>query len=111
MSAFSYITQLQYRIKGLEKELEAFNSGAIYDKFKAIRDADFRAFHRKIDKLNNALAEVKRLLEEEHGKNLKLKAQMNRDYENSSIPSSRSVNHKMIKNFSSNESKKKKTDI
>lgn len=58
MSAFSYITQLQYRIKGLEKELEAFNSGAIYDKFKAIRDADFRAFHRKIDKLNNALAEA-----------------------------------------------------
>lgn len=162
MSAFSYITQLQYRIKGLEKELEAFNSGAIYDKFKAIRDADFRAFHRKIDKLNNALAEAhietkrvrtyfmqvaedvenekqtiikkaskrirqlndkifslqrvienlkdrihelekelaeaKRLLEEEHGKNLKLKAQMNRDYENSSIPSSRSVNHKKIKN-------------
>ena len=33
-------------------------------------------------------------LEEEQGKNLKLRAQINRDYENSSIPSSKSVRRK-----------------
>lgn len=37
-------------------------------------------------------------LEEEKEKNLKLIAQMNRDYENSSIPSSRSEKHKKITN-------------
>jgi hypothetical protein len=37
-------------------------------------------------------------LEEEKGKNLKLQAQVNRDYENSSIPSSKSENHKKIPN-------------
>lgn len=33
-------------------------------------------------------------LEEERGKNLKLRAQINRDYENSSIPSSKSIKRK-----------------
>ena len=33
-------------------------------------------------------------LEEEQGKNLKLRAQINRDYENSSIPSSKAVRRK-----------------
>lgn len=37
-------------------------------------------------------------LEEERGKNQKLKAQLNRDYENSSIPSSRSLRPKKIAN-------------
>ncbi len=37
-------------------------------------------------------------LEEEKGKNLKLRAQINRDYENSSIPSSKVLNHKKISN-------------
>lgn len=37
-------------------------------------------------------------LEEEKGKNLKLRAQINRDYENSSIPSSKSEKHKKIPN-------------
>jgi hypothetical protein len=37
-------------------------------------------------------------LEEEKGKNKKLMAQLNRDYENSSIPSSRKPNHKKIAN-------------
>ena len=37
-------------------------------------------------------------LEEERGKNLKLRAQINRDYENSSIPSSKSIKRKKIAN-------------
>lgn len=37
-------------------------------------------------------------LEEEKGKNLKLRAQLNRDYENSSIPSSKTIRHKKIAN-------------
>ena len=37
-------------------------------------------------------------LEEEQGKNMKLRAQINRDYENSSIPSSKAVRRKKITN-------------
>ncbi|MFR9102072.1 MAG: hypothetical protein ACLVJ3_04340 [Coprococcus phoceensis] len=37
-------------------------------------------------------------LEEEQGKNLKLRAQINRDYENSSIPSSKVLRRKKITN-------------
>lgn len=37
-------------------------------------------------------------LEEERGKNLKLRAQINRDYKNSSIPSSKSIKRKKIAN-------------
>ena len=37
-------------------------------------------------------------LEEEQGKNLKLHAQINRDYENSSIPSSKAIRRKKIAN-------------
>ena len=44
------------------------------------------------------LYEVKTELEDEKGKNLKLKAQINRDYENSSTPSSLKPSHKKIAN-------------
>lgn len=50
--------------------------------------------HNKTTELYQALTE----LEEEKGKNLKLKAQINRDYENSSLPSSMKINHKKITN-------------
>lgn len=45
-------------------------------------------------------------LEEEKGKNLKLKAQINRDYENSSIPSSMKPSHKKISNNRENTDRK-----
>ena len=48
--------------------------------------------------LRHELYEVKTALEDEKGKTKKLLAQLNRDYENSSIPSSRSVHHKKISN-------------
>lgn len=44
------------------------------------------------------LYQVKIQLEEEQGKNQKLIAQINRDYENSSVPSSMKPNHKKISN-------------
>ena len=42
--------------------------------------------------------ELETALEEEKGKNLKLRAQINRDYENSSIPSSKTIRHKKMSN-------------
>ena len=52
----------------------------------------------KVAEQRHELYEVKTELEEEKGKNLKLMAQINRDYENSSKPSSQSPNHKKISN-------------
>ena len=46
----------------------------------------------------NQFYEAASRLEEEQGKNLKLQAQINRDYENSSIPSSKAVRRKKITN-------------
>ena len=52
----------------------------------------------KATEKNRELYRVMVQLEEERGKNLKLKAQINRDYENSSIPSSMKPNRKKITN-------------
>ena len=58
------------------------------------RDEAKAKLTEKSRELYQALTE----LEEEKGKNQKLKAQINRDYENSSIPSSMKPNHKKITN-------------
>ena len=73
------------RIKALEEQV--FRLGGMLD---AERD-------RATEK-NRELYQVKVELEEERGKNLKLNAQINRDYENSSLPSSMKPNHKKITN-------------
>jgi hypothetical protein len=52
----------------------------------------------KLTEKNRELYRALTELEEEKGKNLKLKAQINRDYENSSVPSSMKPNHKKIAN-------------
>ena len=52
----------------------------------------------KLTEKNRELYRVKTELEEEQGKNQKLTAQINRDYINSSIPSSMKPNHKKISN-------------
>jgi hypothetical protein len=52
----------------------------------------------KLRDKNVELYQVKTELEEQKGANLQLKAQINRDYENSSIPSSQKPNHKKISN-------------
>lgn len=157
-----YITMLQYQVKGLSAQLEAFRSGS---KFQQM-NADFRALERTLDRerkkfqaeLSRAHAEaidvrnkwfqvfedmekehadqladrdreiarlrkrileaerqrdaaldkvaeqrlelykVKTQLEEEKGKNLNLRAQINRDSENSSIPSSLKPNRRPVQN-------------
>lgn len=52
----------------------------------------------KLLEKNRELYRVKTELEDEMGRNQKLKAQINRDYENSSTPSSMKPNHKKIQN-------------
>jgi hypothetical protein len=159
---FEYTTNLQYKVKSLTSQLEAFRSGEkhratqmrhkaeiaaknreirdlkselaaarreapdmarkwmqAFDDFEkehgeALRrkDRELRAMEERalkaerqrdeaLDKLrakNSELYQVKTELEEEKGKNLKLTAQVNRDFENSSIPSSLKPNHKKIQN-------------
>lgn len=63
---------------------------------KAERQLD--AAKDKITQQRHQIYELETQLEEERGKNLKLVAQMNRDYENSSIPSSKSMKNKKISN-------------
>jgi hypothetical protein len=71
---------------------------------KAMEERALRAERQRDDckdknrDLLRELYQVKTALEEEQGKNLKLIAQINRDYENSSIPSSLKPNHKKIVN-------------
>ena len=71
---------------------------------KKLKDQLF-ATQRQLDETRNKLKDktvelyqVKTELEEQIGANLELKAQINRDYENSSIPSSQKPNHKKINN-------------
>lgn len=52
----------------------------------------------KVKKLRLKFHETSIQLEEEHGKVLKLHAQMNRDHENSPIPSSKTIRPKKIPN-------------
>ncbi|MDR1322419.1 MAG: transposase [Gracilibacteraceae bacterium] len=56
---------------------------------------DFRA---RLKEKSQELYQVKTELEESQGRNQKLTAQIHRDYENSSTPSSRKPNHKKITN-------------
>lgn len=86
----------------------------------AAKDARIRELEKRIslvekqrdDALDNATAarremyEAKTALEEEQGKNLKLTAQLHRDFENSSKPSSQSPNHKKISNSRERTGKK-----
>ena len=161
-SRFEYITSLQYQVKSLKGQVEAFRAGEKYIKmraeFKARLDAEAKKIktltaelsaarsetvtvrkywseifddlskeHRKelakkdlkikameeralraerqrdkaLDKLTgkrNELYQALTELEDEKGRNRKLKAQINHDYENSSIPSSMKPNHKKIAN-------------
>lgn len=52
----------------------------------------------KVTSLRRQLYEAVTELEKEKGRNLKLRAQLNRDYENSSLPSSKTVRKKKIPN-------------
>jgi hypothetical protein len=159
---FEYITDLQYKVKNLQSQVDGFRSGAKYIKMrseyqkqldekdriiKSLRrevanahsqtdkvrkywfeatddlekehaaalckkDRELKAMEdraltaeRQRDELRDKLKEktkefyqVGTELEEEKGRNKKLMAQLNRDYENSSIPSSQKPDHKKIAN-------------
>ena len=77
-----------------EKDLKIENLEIKAFKFEIALAETKDKLHDKSKELYQALIE----LEEEKGKNLKLRAQLNRDYENSSMPSSLKVNHKIITN-------------
>jgi hypothetical protein len=73
-------------------------------KAKALEDRALRAERRldnaldTITAMAGELAQAREELAHEKGRNLKLVAQINRDYENSSVPSSMKPNHKKIPN-------------
>ena len=88
-------------------DLEKEHAKELGEKDREIKSMEQRALNaeRQRDELKDRLLEktrelyrVETELEEEKGKNQKLKAQINRDHENSAIPSSRKPNHKKIAN-------------
>lgn len=88
------------KIAALLKKLEQMEKRAI----KAERQRD-----EALDKVTSQRRKIYALeteLEDEKGKNLKLRAQFNRDYENSSLPSSKSIRHKKISNSREKTGKK-----
>ena len=86
--------------KESEKKLRAMEQRAL--RAEAQRDESLN----KIKEQRHKLYEAETALEEEKGKNLKLTAQINRDYENSSLPSSLSVKRKKITNSREKSGKK-----
>lgn len=88
-------------------DMEKEHEKELLKKERALKKMEERALNaeRRLDETKGKLLEktrelyqVKTELEDEKGKNLDLKAQINRDYENSSKPSSMSPNHKKITN-------------
>ena len=144
MSAFEFVSRLQYKVKALTREIAAFKSGEKYIQMEEAHRRDNATNARIIKELKRDLAdahketvtvrniwmemleeaekkistlleELKQLresirqekaekykalvaLEEEQEKNRKLTAQLNRDFQNSSKPSSMDPNHKKIPN-------------
>ena len=78
--------------KQFERELKKMEERAL--RAEAQKDA----VQAKITEQRHKIYELETALEEEKGKNLKLTAQLNHDYENSSLPSSMSVKKKKIAN-------------
>lgn len=122
------VRSLEHRIKEQDKEIAGARRDIITVRnqwFEVFGDLE-KEFHRKLsaalkeieqlkkrlfktqgqldealDKIKEQrleLYKVKTELDEEKGRNLQLRAQMNHDYENSSLPSSLSIKHKKIQN-------------
>lgn len=87
----------------IEKEYKK-NMASAEKTIKQLEKRALKAEHQRDDALDKVTAqrheiyEIATELEEEKGKSLKLKAQNNRDYENSALPSSLFINHKKISN-------------
>lgn len=86
--------------KQAEKKIEYWRNRA----FKAEKQRDDAVTKVKEQRLH--IYDVETALENEQGKVLKLTAQINRDYENSSIPSSKSIKNKKISNSREKTGKK-----
>ena len=82
----------QRKLNRLERKLAGKDVGI------ARLEAQLKQFREKLTAKNAELYAVKTKLEEAQDKIKKLLAQLNRDYENSSLPSSMTVNHKKIHN-------------
>lgn len=80
------------KLSALRKKFEQMEKHAI----KAERQRD--AAQDKVTKQRRKIYALETALEEEKGKNLKLRAQLNRDHENSSTPSSKIRHPKKISN-------------
>ena len=79
-------------LKKLKREKEQLEKRALEAERKLGEAQD------KMKKQRQDMYELAAKLDDEKGKNLKLKAQLNRDYENSSIPSSKTIYPKKISN-------------
>lgn len=84
--------ECEQKLKAVRKKLKQMEKRAL----KAERQLDEAL--EKVTRQRRRIYELETALEEEKGKNLKLRAQINRDYENSSIPSSKSLKCKKIAN-------------
>ena len=84
--------ECERKLSALRKELERMEKRAI--KAEGQRDAALD----KVTQQRQKIYGLETALEEEKGRNLKLRAQINRDYENSSIPSSKTLRRKKISN-------------
>ena len=76
------------KLSALRKKLEQMEKRAI----KAERQRDDAL--DKVTQQRHKIYALETALEEEKGRNLKLRAQINRDHENSSLPSSKTLHHK-----------------
>lgn len=93
---FEIFEELQRELNRKEAKLEKENKRLEKKLLKAERQRDDAL--NKVTEQRQTIYAIETDLEIERGKNLKLTAQINRDYENSSLPSSKSIKHKKITN-------------
>ena len=101
---FQVFEDLQKEFDRNQKQAEKKNEYWTNRAFKAEKQRDDALTKVKEQRLH--IYDVETALENERGKVLKLTAQINRDYENSSIPSSKSIKNKKISNSREKTGKK-----
>lgn len=93
---FEVCEDLQMELEKKDKHHEKVTGQLLNRALRAERKLDDA--HDMITEQRQKIYSMGAELETEKGKNLKLKAQLNRDYENSSTPSSKSIKNKKIAN-------------
>ena len=86
------------RVNQMDLMLAAVPYSSIVDSTIVVKESELKELYDKKKELLHKLYDVLTQLEDEKGKHQKLTAQINRDYENSSIPSSKAVQRKKITN-------------